>query len=111
MDCLFCKIIRGDIPDDVVYENEHVLAFRDVNPQAPVHVLFVPKQHVDRFSQLSDAAVQAALFQAVTEYAAQTGLEEPGYRLVVNTGPHGQQSVDHLHLHLLAGRQLQWPPG
>lgn len=111
MDCLFCKIVEGTIPGDVVYENEHVLAFRDVNPQAPVHVLFVPKTHVSRFSQLTDPIIQAALFEAVAEYAQTEGLEEDGYRIVINTGQLGQQTVDHLHLHFLTGRQLQWPPG
>lgn len=111
MECLFCKIIAGEIPSDIVYSNEHVVAFKDVNPQAPTHVLFVPREHVRRFSELEQAEVQSALFQAVAEYAREQKLEEPGYRIVVNTGAHGQQSVDHLHLHLLAGRQLQWPPG
>ena len=111
MDCLFCRIIDGTIPSDVVYQDEYVIAFRDVNPQAPVHVLFVPKVHVSRFSQLKDRDVQTAIFRAVSEYTEREGLEEDGYRLVVNTGAHGQQTVDHLHVHLLAGRQLQWPPG
>lgn len=111
MDCLFCKIIDGTIPSEIIYENEEVIAFRDINPQAPSHVLFVPKKHVRRFSELKDHSVQAALFSAVADYVAREGLEEPGYRIVINTGSDGQQTVDHLHLHLLAGRQLQWPPG
>lgn len=111
MECLFCKIVRGDIPAQIIYENDTVIAFQDINPQAPKHVLFVPKQHVRRFSELTDSIVQADLFRAVSDYVRREGLEEPGYRIVVNTGSDGQQTVDHLHLHLLAGRQLQWPPG
>lgn len=111
MDCLFCSIIEGTIPSDVVYENDHVLAFRDVDPQSPLHILFVPKVHVRRFSELSDPTVQTALFQAIAEYTQAEGLEEDGYRIVINTGQLARQSVDHLHLHLLSGRQLQWPPG
>lgn len=111
MDCLFCKIINGTIPSQPVYENDYVLAFSDINPQAPTHVLFVPKTHVRRMSELTDPIVQSALFQAIAEYAASQGIEEDGYRVVVNTGTHGQQTVEHLHFHLLAGRQLQWPPG
>lgn len=111
MECLFCKIIDGTIPSEHIYENEQVIAIRDINPQAPVHVLFLPKTHVRRLSELDNLSIQSALFEAVAEFARREQLEDDGYRIVVNTGRDGQQTVDHLHLHLLAGRQLQWPPG
>lgn len=111
MDCIFCKIVEGQMPTDIVYEDEHVIGFYDLNPQAPIHVLFVPKEHVRRFSELADAEVLVALQKAVKIYAEREGLEERGYRLVLNTGQEGGQTVDHLHIHFLAGRFLQWPPG
>lgn len=111
MDCIFCKIVEKQIPADLIYEDEHVIGFYDLNPQAPIHVLFVPKYHTRRFSELGEAEVLVALQQAVKKFADSEGLEERGYRLVINTGQEGGQTVDHLHIHLLAGRFLQWPPG
>lgn len=112
-DCIFCKLANGEIPTDVVFENELAIAFRDIDPQAPTHVLVVPKRHVQSFSQLTqeDGELLLALTEAIQEVVKGEGLEEGGYRVVTNTGELGGQSVLHLHFHVLGGRQLQWPPG
>ena len=104
-DCLFCKIIAGEIPGNAVFENDKVYAFRDINPQAPVHVLVVPKKHMDNVLQC-DAETAAALTDAVQKIAASEGVAENGFRLVSNCGRDGAQSVNHLHIHLMGGRQL-----
>ena len=111
--CLFCKIIAGNIEADIVYENERVLAFRDINPQAPTHVLIVPRDHVATINDLGDANVEDAgsLFLAAKEVARQEGLSEDGYRVVMNCMEGAGQSVFHIHMHLLGGRRLKWPPG
>lgn len=110
---LFDKIIRREIPADIVYEDEEVLGFRDVNPQAPTHVLFIPKRRIATLNDLQagDAALMGQVVLAATAYARKAGLAEDGYRLVVNCNEHGGQSVYHLHVHLLGGRQMMWPPG
>jgi histidine triad (HIT) family protein len=110
---LFARIIRREIPADIVYEDEEVLAFRDISPQAPVHVLFIPKKPIATLNDLTeeDAALVGRLVLAATRYAKAEGIAEDGYRLVVNCNRHGGQSVYHLHLHLLGGRPLHWPPG
>jgi len=112
-DCLFCKIVAGEIPSKKAYEDELVYAFYDIAPQAPVHVLVIPKKHIKDVSAVApeDGAVVAAMFAAVKAIAAELGLEEKGYRVVSNVGEYGQQSVPHLHLHILGGRQMEWPPG
>ena len=112
-DTIFGKIIRREIPADVVYETDEVLAFRDLNPQAPVHVLFVPKRPLATLNdaQPGDAELLGRLQLAAADYARQEGLAEQGYRTVINCNEHGGQTVFHLHLHLLAGRRLGWPPG
>jgi histidine triad (HIT) family protein len=109
----FARIIRREIPADIVYEDEEVLAFRDISPQAPVHVLFIPKKPIATLNDLTeeDAALVGRLVLAATRYAKAEGIAEDGYRLVVNCNRHGGQSVYHLHLHLLGGRPLHWPPG
>jgi histidine triad (HIT) family protein len=112
-DCIFCKIVAGDIPAGVVYQNESVTAFRDLNPQAPTHVLIVPNEHVDNteaLEPLHDASV-AAVLRASREVARLEGVNDSGYRLVVNTGRDANNTVAHLHVHLLGGRRLDWPPG
>ncbi|MDK2976698.1 MAG: histidine triad family protein [Candidatus Marinimicrobia bacterium] len=111
-DCLFCKIIRGEIPSTKVYENEDVLAFRDINPQAPEHILIIPKIHINRVENLSDdqSEIVGNLVIAAKNIARQLGIHN-GYRLVFNNGPHAGQEVEHIHLHLLAGRKFAWPPG
>jgi histidine triad (HIT) family protein len=110
--CLFCKIVSNEIPAQRVYENDHVLAFPDIHPQAPVHVLIIPKRHIASHAQAlpSDAALWGEVFAAAGEVTRQQNLDN-GYRLVINTGPDGGQTVDHLHLHLLGGRAMHWPPG
>ncbi len=104
-DCLFCKIIAGEIPSGKVYEDDKVYAFRDINPQAPVHVLIVPKKHFDNILQC-DAETAAALTDAVRAVAAQEGVAESGFRVISNCGRDGAQSVNHLHIHLLGGAAL-----
>ena len=111
MDCLFCKIAAGEIPSAKVYEDDAVLAFRDIAPAAPEHVLIIPKKHYDNIMQMDDDALLARLFAAARKVAAELGLEEDGFRLVINTGKNGGQTVGHLHMHLLGARELGWPPG
>lgn len=108
MDCLFCKIIAGDIPSAKVYEDEFVYAFRDINPQAPVHVLIVPKKHMANILELAgdDTGIASAVVKAIDIIAKQEGVAESGFRVVTNCGRDGAQSVNHLHFHLLGGRQL-----
>lgn len=105
MDCLFCKIIAGEIPCTKVYEDEKVFAFRDINPQAPVHVLVLPKRHMANVLEC-DGETMAALLNAVQIIARQEGVDQDGFRIVSNCGKNGAQSVNHLHIHLLGGRQL-----
>lgn len=109
-DCIFCKIIRGEIPSNKVYEDERVLAFRDIEPQAPVHVLLVPKQHFTSIMDV-DADTFGYMQGIVRKLASDLGIAEKGFRVVINTGEDGQQSVKHLHFHILGGRSMQWPPG
>ncbi len=110
---LFSKIIRREIPADIVYEDDYVLAFRDINPQAPVHVLFIPKQPVATLNDLApeQAELVGRLVLAAAAFAKREGVAESGYRTVFNCNEDGGQSVFHIHLHLLAGRKLGWPPG
>lgn len=112
-DTIFGKIIRREIPADIVYEDDDVLAFRDLNPQAPVHVLFVPKRAIATLdeAQPGDAELLGKLLLAAGAYAREQGLAKDGYRVVVNCNEHGGQTVFHLHVHLLAGRRMHWPPG
>jgi histidine triad (HIT) family protein len=112
MDCLFCKIAAGEIPVKRLFEDEQVLAFPDIHPQAPVHVLVIPKQHLASMAQTTkdDEAMLGHLLAAAAEVAQQQGLGK-GYRLVINTGADGGQTVAHLHVHLLGGRHMDWPPG
>ncbi|MGH7583697.1 MAG: histidine triad nucleotide-binding protein [Gemmatimonadales bacterium] len=114
VDCIFCRIAAGEIPATIVAERGDAVAFRDVNPQAPTHVLVVPREHIASVAHTSgdhSAQVLGNLMRFAVEVAATLGLAADGYRLVVNTGRHGGQTVDHLHIHLLGGRQLHWPPG
>lgn len=110
---LFDKIISREIPADIVYENDKVLAFKDINPQAPVHVLFIPKERINTVNDIQDnqAELIGQLFLAARDYAKQIGEAENGYRVVMNCNENGQQTVFHIHLHFLAGRQMDWPPG
>ncbi|MDX1480117.1 MAG: histidine triad nucleotide-binding protein [Woeseiaceae bacterium] len=112
-DCLFCKIVAGDIPADIVHDTDSVLAFRDINPQAPTHVLVIPRRHIATLNDLEagDDALVGKLFLAAREIAAEEGIAEAGYRTVMNCNRGAGQSVFHIHLHVLGGRGLDWPPG
>ncbi len=112
-DCLFCKMVSGEIAPDTIYEDDDVLAFRDINPQAPTHVLVVPKQHVSTINDLdADSSVLVGkMMLAAAKIAQQEGFAEQGYRTIMNCNAHGGQTVFHLHLHLLGGRVMGWPPG
>ena len=112
-DCLFCKIVAGEIPSKPVAQSESAYAFHDVNPQAPVHVLVVPKAHITSADEVasSHGGVVDDLVMLAQRVAELEGVRESGYRLVMNVGAHGQMTVPHLHLHVLGGRQMEWPPG
>lgn len=112
-DCLFCDILDGNIPADIIYESDEVIAFRDVNPQAPVHVLIIPRKHIATINDLDtgDDAIVGSLFMVAKEIARDEELADDGYRVVMNCNAAAGQSVFHLHLHLLGGRTLAWPPG
>ncbi|MDP9050610.1 MAG: histidine triad nucleotide-binding protein [Acidobacteriota bacterium] len=111
-DCLFCKIVSGSIPAKKIHEDEVSLSFADINPQAPTHVLVIPKEHIasQAHAETEHAALLGHLLAKAAEIARGAGLSR-GYRVVINTGPDGGQTVDHLHLHLLGGRHMSWPPG
>jgi histidine triad (HIT) family protein len=112
-DCLFCRIAGGDVEADVVHSSDNVLAFRDVNPQAPVHILIIPKEHIESARVLRDkhADVLAEMFTAAAHLAKANDVDRSGWRVVTNVGPDAGQSVHHLHFHLLGGRPMEWPPG
>ena len=112
-DCLFCKMVRREIAPDVVYEDDDVLAFRDISPQAPTHILVIPKTHIASLNELGtdDATLVGKMYLAAQRIAREEGVADSGYRTLVNCGSDGGQTVFHVHLHLLAGRQMTWPPG
>ncbi len=112
-DCIFCKIASGAIPATLVHDSERVIAFRDLNPQAPHHLLVVPKRHIATINDLTpaDAALTGELVEVARQAAAELGIAEQGYRLVFNCNADGGQSVYHIHLHLIGGRGMRWPPG
>ncbi len=112
-DCLFCKIINREIPADIVYEDDLVLAFSDINPQAPNHTLIIPKKHIARVSDLKEeeARLMGRMIMAANKIVREKGLAEKGYRIVLNCGKDAGQEVFHIHLHLLSGRKFSWPPG
>ncbi|MFI5311670.1 MAG: histidine triad nucleotide-binding protein [Gemmatimonadales bacterium] len=109
--CLFCGIVNGEVPAKVVAEDESCIAFRDIGPKAPTHVLVIPRQHLDSLNQVEDIAIVAKMAALALRVAKQEAIDGPGYRLVINTNAHGGQTVHHLHMHLLGGRQMKWPPG
>ena len=112
MDCLFCKIINGEIPSNKVYEDDQVFAFRDIEPQAPTHILIIPKQHIKSAAEIdeSNSAVVAHIFEVAAKIAKQEGLDD-GFRIVNNCGDIAGQTVKHLHFHLMCGREFGWPAG
>ncbi len=111
--CIFCKIINGEIPANKVFEDEHTLAFNDINPQAPTHILVIPQEHYANIHEVPTdrREIMLHLFNAVSIIVTQEGLTENGYRLVVNSGKDSRQEVPHIHVHILSGRPMQWPPG
>lgn len=113
MDCLFCKIAAGEIPSTKVYEDELVYGFLDIEPQAPVHIILIPKEHIPSANALcsENCGVVGHIFAVAAKLAEEQGFSEKGYRIVNNCGEDGGQTVQHLHFHLLAGRNLGWPPG
>ena len=109
--CIFCKIVRGEVPSKNVVNNKEMIAFRDISPQAPTHILIVPKKHVASLDDLTDSDLLGRMLSLAAALARQEGVAKSGYRTVINTGGDGGQSVDHLHVHLLGGRKMTWPPG
>jgi histidine triad (HIT) family protein len=109
--CLFCRIVSGEIPAKLVAETPECVAFRDIDPKAPTHVLVIPREHVPSLSEATDPALVGRLALLAAEIARQEGIAEGGYRTVINTGPDAGQTVHHIHLHLLGGREMHWPPG
>lgn len=112
-DCIFCKIINGDIPSNKIYEDDKVYAFNDINPEAPIHFLVIPKEHIESANSVNEnnADVIAHIFKVINKLVVDLGVAEKGYRIVNNCGEDGGQTVKHLHFHVLGGRNLQWPPG
>lgn len=112
-DCIFCKIINGEIPSTKVYEDDKVFAFKDISPEAPVHVLIVPKKHIESTNDLNEnnSSIIAHIFTVASKIANEQGIKDSGYRIVNNCGEDGGQTVNHIHFHLLGGRNLSWPPG
>jgi histidine triad (HIT) family protein len=112
-DCLFCKIVAGEIPAELLYEDEYVVAFKDINPQAPMHHLVIPKKHISTINDLSvdDEALVGKMYLAGKALAQQEGVADSGYRTVMNCGESAGQTVFHIHLHVLGGRKMEWPPG
>lgn len=110
--CIFCRIARGEIESDVVEQTDDIVAFRDIDPKAPTHILVIPRKHIASLNEMEDDPALAGRMVLVARgLAAREGIARTGYRIVLNTGGHGGQSVDHIHLHLLGGRPLGWPPG
>jgi histidine triad (HIT) family protein len=109
--CIFCKIVRGEVPAQMLVNNKEIAAFRDVNPQAPVHILIIPKKHVASLDDATDSDLLGRMLSLAAALARQEKIARSGYRTVVNTGRDGGQTVDHLHIHLLGGRAMTWPPG
>ena len=112
-DCIFCRIVNKEIPATIVYEDDQIVAFGDINPKAPVHVLIIPRKHIPGVTEMKgdDREVVAHIFASAKKIASSLKVQESGFRLVVNSGPDAGQAVNHLHVHLFGGRQLSWPPG
>ncbi|MCS7227383.1 MAG: histidine triad nucleotide-binding protein [Endomicrobia bacterium] len=112
-ECIFCKIINKEIKSEIVFENENIIVFKDINPQAPLHLLIVPKKHISSLNEIDDdnKSIIAEVFMTAKIIATQLGVENEGYRIVVNTGKNAGQEVFHIHFHFLSGRKFSWPPG
>ncbi len=113
MECIFCKIIDGQIPADLIYQDDSIVAFRDINPQAPTHVLIIPKKHIEKISDINeeDSELISKMVLVAKKIAEDEGITESGFRLVFNNNKDAGQEVFHIHLHLLGGRKFSWPPG
>jgi len=113
MDCLFCSIAEKKIPSTILYEDQDFIAFKDINPEAPVHILLIPKKHISSLDEVQDEDLKtmSGIYSIIQKIAKEQGISEKGYRLVTNVGEEGGQTVNHLHFHILGGRSLQWPPG
>ncbi len=113
IDCLFCKIVAGEIPADIIHETDTTVAFRDINPQAPTHVLIIPRKHIATINDIDDEdrEIVGSLYTAARDIAAAEGIADEGYRVIMNCNEGAGQTVFHLHLHLIGGRQMTWPPG
>ena len=111
MDCVFCKIVNGEIKSNKVYENDNIIAFKDLNPVAPVHILFIPKRHICSLNDINseDSSVISEIFSSILKVVKDLGIEDNGYRIINNCGKDGGQTVNHLHFHLIAGKKLGWP--
>ncbi|WP_077367976.1 histidine triad nucleotide-binding protein [Anaerosalibacter sp. Marseille-P3206] len=112
-ECIFCKIAHGEIPSDIIYEDDKVVAFNDIEPQSPVHFLVIPKEHIPSIKNIDEdnASLIGHITMVINSIAKEKGLDKDGYRIVNNCGEHGGQTVEHLHFHVLGGRYLSWPPG
>lgn len=111
--CLFCRIIAGEVPGEILYQDEHLIALKDINPQAPTHTLIIPREHMESLNDVGqgDETLLGHLLRVTAKVANQAGLADDGYRVVINCGPQAGQTVPHLHIHLLGGRPMRWPPG
>ena len=109
--CLFCRVVRGEVPSDLITQTPSALAIRDINPQAPDHVLVIPREHYPTMADCEDAAILGDLLIMAHDVARKVHIDHGGYRVVINTGVHGGQTVPHLHVHVLGGRRMKWPPG
>ncbi|MGL5244573.1 MAG: histidine triad nucleotide-binding protein [Sarcina sp.] len=112
-DCIFCKIATGEIPSNKIYEDDKVIAFHDISPEAPVHVLVIPKEHIDSVNRINEnnSEIVAHIFTVINKIVRELNIHESGYRVVTNCGQNGGQTVGHIHFHVLGGRDLKWPPG
>lgn len=113
MECIFCKIIKKEIKSNILHEDEQIVAFRDINPQAPVHILVVPKKHIQSLNEMEDEDMELIekIYKVIKEIAQSEKIDVSGYRVVLNTGPDSGQAVQHIHFHLLGARKFSWPPG
>lgn len=112
-DCIFCKIAKGEVPSDIIYEDDKIIAFNDLNPQAPVHFLVIPKEHISSMNEIDEnnVSIISHISLVINKIAKEKGIDEKGYRIVNNCGEFGGQTVEHLHFHILGGRKMLWPPG
>jgi histidine triad (HIT) family protein len=110
-DCIFCKIANGEIPAELVYQDKDIIAFNDIKPQAPVHILFIPRQHIETLDDVKNLGIYSSIFKAIGEVVKTKNLDKDGYRVVANCKGDGGQEVYHVHFHLLGGRPMKWPPG